>query len=90
MNKIVEYMAMSIPVVSFDLKEARYSAGDAAVYVPPNDEKLFAQAILSLLSDDAGRTEMGALGRKRVEEQLAWDHSREVLVAAYDRLFERV
>ena len=30
MNKIVEYMAMSRPIVSFDLIEARVSAGDAA------------------------------------------------------------
>ena len=29
MNKVVEYMAMSKPIVSFDLKEARVSAGAA-------------------------------------------------------------
>ena len=34
MNKVVEYMAMGRPIVSFDLVEARVSAGDAAVYVP--------------------------------------------------------
>ena len=34
MNKVVEYMAMGRPVVSFELVEARVSAGDAAVYVP--------------------------------------------------------
>jgi glycosyltransferase involved in cell wall biosynthesis len=89
MNKIIEYMAMNLPVVSFDLKEARYSAGDAAIYVPPNDERLFAEAMLELLQDDDRRRQMGQLGRQRVEEQLAWDHSRKVLVAVYDRLFER-
>jgi len=31
MNKMVEYMAMGRPIVSFDLVEARVSAGDAAV-----------------------------------------------------------
>jgi glycosyltransferase involved in cell wall biosynthesis len=89
MNKIIEYMAMKVPVVSFDLKEARRSAGDAAVYVPPNDERLFADAIAELLADDARRAEMGRIGRERVETSLAWDHSREVLVEAYDRFFER-
>src|SRR6185295_7099232 len=39
MNKIVEYMAMSRPLVSFDLIEARVSAGDAALYATPNDER---------------------------------------------------
>jgi hypothetical protein len=32
MNKVVEYMAMGRPIVSFDLTEARVSAGEAAVY----------------------------------------------------------
>lgn len=89
MNKIIEYMAMGLPVVSFDLKEARYSAQEAAVYVPPNDERLFAQAIRDLLDDEERRRVMGEFGRKRVEEALAWDHSRRVLVDAYDRFFAR-
>ena len=38
MNKVMEYMAMGRPIVSFDLREARVSAGDAAVYAPANDE----------------------------------------------------
>ena len=47
MNKVLEYMAMGRPIVSFDLREARVSAGDAAVYVPANDEQAFAVAIAS-------------------------------------------
>jgi glycosyltransferase involved in cell wall biosynthesis len=90
MNKMIEYMAMGLPIVSFDLKESKYSAGEAAVYVQPNDEDLFAKAIMELAEDETRRKQMGELGRKRVEEQLAWDHSRKVLVAAYDRLFEKM
>ena len=37
MNKILEYMAVGCPIVSFDLVEARVSAGEAAVYAEPND-----------------------------------------------------
>ena len=33
MNKILEYMAVGTPVVSYDLREARASAGEAACYV---------------------------------------------------------
>ena len=33
MNKTMEYMAFELPVVAFDLRETRVSAGDAAVYV---------------------------------------------------------
>ncbi len=45
---------------------------------------------MELAEDETRRKQMGELGRKRVEEQLAWDHSRKVLVAAYDRLFEKM
>ena len=42
MNKTMEYMAFELPVVAFDLRETRVSAGDAAVYVTPNDEHEYA------------------------------------------------
>ena len=83
MNKIVEYMAMSRPIVSFDLREARVSAGDAAVYATPNDELVFALLIGELLDDPQRRERMGALGRWRVAESLSWSPSRERLLEAY-------
>lgn len=83
MNKIVEYMAMGRPLVSFDLREARVSAGDAALYAEPNDERRFAELIVELLDDPERRARMGALGRRRVEESLSWDTSRRNLLEAY-------
>lgn len=86
MNKIIEYMAMSLPVISFDLKESRYSAGEAAMYIGNNDTKAMGAAIKALVSDPEARKRMGEIGRKRVETMLAWDHSKKVLVQFYDRL----
>jgi glycosyltransferase involved in cell wall biosynthesis len=90
MNKVVEYMAMARPVVSFDLTEARVSAGDAAVYVPSNDEQAFAVAIDQLLDDPERRREMGLVGRERVESDLSWAASRRNLIAFYNRVFADV
>jgi glycosyltransferase involved in cell wall biosynthesis len=89
MNKIVEYMAMGRPVVSFDLKEAQVSAGGAALYAPANDEAEFAKRIDELLRDDDLREAMGRRGRRRVETALSWDNSRRALIDFYDRFFER-
>ena len=50
--KVMEYMAYGKPIVTFDLKETRYSAQDAAVYVPCNDEMAFAKATAALMDDD--------------------------------------
>jgi glycosyltransferase involved in cell wall biosynthesis len=38
MNKIMEYMYFGLPVVAFDLAEARVSAQDAAAYAEPGSE----------------------------------------------------
>jgi glycosyltransferase involved in cell wall biosynthesis/2-polyprenyl-3-methyl-5-hydroxy-6-metoxy-1,4-benzoquinol methylase len=86
MNKVVEYMAMERPIVSFDLVEARVSAGDAAVYVPANDELAYARAIAALLDDPGRRRVMGEVGYRRVAEELSWDVSRRALVRFYERL----
>ena len=86
MNKVLEYMAMGCPIVSFDLAEARVSAGDAAVYVSANDELAFAQAIYNLLDNPQQRQRMGELGRQRIESELSWDFSRRELVQLYERL----
>jgi len=83
MNKVLEYMVMGRPIVSFDLKEARVSAGEAALYAPANDESAFARLIVRLLDDPDGRARMGKTGQERVGGPLAWQHSQASLLAAY-------
>lgn len=89
MNKVMEYMAMSKPIVSFELKEARVSAGDAAIYAPANDESAFAKLIVQLLDDPDERSRMGEIGRARVAGPLSWEHSRVALLAAYEAASRR-
>ena len=83
MIKIAEYMAMSCPVVAYELSESRVAAGDAAVYAEPNDVASYAACIEALLDDPRRRAEMGRLGRERVESELSWEHSERNLAAAY-------
>jgi len=89
MNKIMEYMAMSKPVVAFDLKETRFSARDAALYARPNKIEDFANKILELLNDEKRRREMGEYGRKRIEEELAWNHTKKQIIKAYEKVFNQ-
>ena len=86
MMKTMEYMAFALPVVAFDLKETKVSAGPAAVYVRPNDVEEFAQAILQLLDDRQRRASMGKVGRERVEKTLAWEHQAPGYVGVYKSL----
>jgi glycosyltransferase involved in cell wall biosynthesis len=86
MNKVLEYMALGRPIVAFDLKETRFSAGEAAVYATPNDPGDFGDQVLALLADPARCAEMGRFGQRRLKEHLAWSHSRAALVRSYARL----
>jgi len=83
MNKIMEYMALGKPIVQFDLTEGRVSAGEASLYAAPNDVRDFARKLLQLLEDPQRRAHMGALGRRRVESELAWHHQIPQLLQAY-------
>jgi glycosyltransferase involved in cell wall biosynthesis len=90
MIKIMEYMALGKPIVQFDLKEGRFSAGEAALY-SNNDDLVpdFAAKILWLLEHPEERQRMGEFGRRRVEQQLGWEYSVKNLLAAYQRVFEK-
>ncbi|MET8096401.1 glycosyltransferase family 4 protein [Streptomyces sp. NPDC005236] len=83
MNKVLEYMVMGRPLVSFELREARVSAGDAAVYAPANDESEFARLIALLLDDPEKRELMGKIGQERISGPLSWRNSQASLLAAY-------
>ncbi len=86
MTKLMEYMALGKPIVAFDLPEHRVTAQGAAVYARANDELDFARQIAGLMDDPERRRQMGALGRKRVEDELGWAHQQPRLLAAYDAL----
>lgn len=89
MNKTMEYMSFELPVVAFDLIETRVSAGEAAAYAEPNLVEHYADVILDLLDDETRRKNMGASGRRRIEDLLAWRHQIPQYVGVYDRLSKR-
>jgi glycosyltransferase involved in cell wall biosynthesis len=88
MNKIMEYMALGRPIVQFESKEGRFSAQNASLYADPRNAVAdFAAKILWLLDNADERRKMGTFGRRRVEQELAWEHSVGHLLEAYQRAF---
>jgi glycosyltransferase involved in cell wall biosynthesis len=90
MNKVLEYMAMGVPVVAFDLDETRVSAADAGVYAPSDDVTALATSIVQLLDDPGRRKAMARRARARIELELGWEHHAPRYVAVYDELLEGV
>ncbi len=83
MIKTMEYMALGIPIVAFDLLETRFSAENGALYASPNDVEDFSSKIENLLDDEEMRGRLGSFGRGRVVEALSWDETRKNLILAY-------
>jgi len=91
MVKIMEYMALGKPIVQFDLTEGRFSAMEASLYSDNHNQvNDFASKVLWLLAHPDERKRMGEFGRRRVEQELAWEYSVENLLAAYERAFTKV
>lgn len=85
MIKIMEYMSLGKPIVQFECKEGRFSAGEASLYANSLDMiSGFANKVIWLLDHPEERRRMGELGRKRVEDELAWHFSVKNLLAAYE------
>ena len=87
MIKILEYMAYSLPVVLYELKEGRLTAGEAALYARPDDPVDFVEQVEKLLDSQSLRQKLGAIGRERAEQGLNWRAQSEKLVDAYATLF---
>jgi len=85
--KIMEYMFFAKPIVSFGLNETRYSAQKASLYAYNNDEKDFARKLVYLLKNKENQLERGNYGKRRLENKLSWDISKNELVKAYKYLF---
>ncbi|MEL6239176.1 MAG: glycosyltransferase, partial [Pseudomonadota bacterium] len=54
-----------------------------SLYAKPNDARDMAEKILELIDDPDRRAAMGAYGRKRVVEELNWQHQIKPLLDAY-------
>lgn len=84
MNKVLEYMACGRPIVAFDLRETRISAGEGALYAEPNRVEDLAGCIERLLADPERRERMGRYNRQRFLDHMAWEYSTTQLLRAYE------
>jgi glycosyltransferase involved in cell wall biosynthesis len=85
MIKVAEYMGAGRPLVAYDLRETRRTAGEAALYAPCGEPQAFVDLIAELARDGERRLHLGQLARTRALE-LTWDRSEEALRMVYGRL----
>lgn len=90
-QKMFEYMALRMPIVMSDLPPSRPFVGDGACafMVPPDDPTAYADAIIRLLDTPALSRQMGAEGRRRVEQEYNWEKESHKLLNLYAELLDR-
>ncbi|MEV3990834.1 GT4 family glycosyltransferase PelF [Streptomyces sp. NPDC049837] len=66
---LIEAMSCGRATVSTDVGGVREAVGDTGLVVPPREPAVMAEAVLTLLRDDARRAELGRRARQRVVDQ---------------------
>jgi len=87
--KAMEYMAFGLAFVAFDLPETRIIGEGAAAFAKPGDIVGHARNIDALLDDPQRRETLGSAGRRKVDEELAWERQAIEYVESLNGLLRR-
>lgn len=82
--KIVDYLAVGVPIVATDQGAVAGLVADAGVVVPADDEFAFVDAVAELLDRPEHRARLGAAGRTRAHTSMTWHHAAAATLAAID------
>ncbi len=84
-HPILEAMAAEVPVLAGDIAASREIAGDAALYVDPDDTAAWARALERALEDEALRADLRHRGRERAA-RFSWNASAAMHLALFDEV----
>jgi glycosyltransferase involved in cell wall biosynthesis len=88
-GKILNYMAMALPTVSFDTPVSREYMGALGVYARrTGDAAALADAIASLVHNPQWRAELGRKLRARAARHFSWDRAGRHLLSIYRSVLE--
>ncbi len=87
-NKLFEYLAASLPVVSSDLPYARkiFEGEKIGILAQPEDPESFVRAIIRLINDRSFAKQMGKSGHSEFEKLYSWESQMPSLMAFYEEI----
>ena len=85
-GKLLNYMAMGLPTVTFDTPVSREYLGEWGIHAAAGDTEDLAGRIMSLLDDPEGRQNIGRALRRRAEADYSWDVAGRTIIDVYDAL----
>lgn len=88
-GKVLNYMAMALPVVAFDIPVMHEYLGDLGVFAPLGDAGSFSDQIEMLLDHPERARTIGLALRERAKQQFSWDRAGRAIECVYKELLEK-
>lgn len=85
-GKVLNYMAMGLPVVAFDITVMREYLGDRGVYAPLGDVAALAHQLAALLDDPDRAHSIGRALRERARLHFSWERAGREIECVYDNV----
>ncbi len=85
-GKILNYMALGLPVVAFDTHVHREYLDELGVWVEAHDVAGLAKAVADLAHHPAERARIGGLVRERIEKRFTWSAAVKQIESIYRKL----
>jgi len=85
-GKVLNYMAMGLPTVAFDIPVMREYLGEWGAYAPLGDARAFADQIQRLLNDSARAREIGQHLRQRAIDLFSWERAGRAIERVYEQV----
>ncbi len=85
-GKVLNYMAMGLPVVAFDIAVMREYLGDLGVYAPLGDAGALADQLAALLDDPDRARSLGRALRERARSRFSWERAGREIETVYKSL----
>ncbi len=82
-GKLLNYMALGLPVVAFDTPVSREYLGEQGIYVPLRDTLALAEALGALLDEPRRGLALGRQLRERVTHHYLWSEAGEKILQVY-------
>jgi glycosyltransferase involved in cell wall biosynthesis len=87
-GKVLNYMALGLPTVAFDIPVMREYLGDWGVYAPLGNARAFANQIQTLLDNPARAREIGEALRARAIKNFSWERAGHAIERVYEKVIQ--
>lgn len=85
-GKLLNYMAMGLPIVSFDVPVSREYLDSLGIYARPGDASALAEALEAMLADQDRAKALGQCLRQRAIESYTWLEAGQRIMDVYDQV----